>query len=214
MLVSSKNKILNNLYTLKSIGFRYMMPLNINKIDSINIDLPNDLDKVQDIVNNCNLCSLGNSSRDKIFGIGDKNAKLIFISTTPIFNNEDFDTILNSMLNNILKISKNDIYLLAILKCNVNDKISNLSHEISICKDYLVKQLELLEPKLIVTLGDSYNYLLNDNSEISTIRGTMLKYNNIDLLPIYHPNLLLRNPSLKKETLGDLKKIRLLMDMF
>ncbi|MCK5293459.1 MAG: uracil-DNA glycosylase, partial [Arcobacteraceae bacterium] len=196
MNMKVKNKILSNLYSLKSIGYNYISPVDFNEYNN---ELPNDIDKLKDVVDNCNLCNLSHTSKNKIFLLGDNNAKIVFISTTPMIDKESVKNLFITMIENVLKISKDDICLLSLLKCSSDLELTKISNEIDICKGYMIKQIELINPKLIVTLGDSYNYLLNENKEISSIRGMLFKYNNITLLPMYHPSLLLRNPSLKKD---------------
>jgi DNA polymerase len=191
-------------------GFKYHQSINM---DNKTFNLPNDLNAIQDIVNDCHLCTLGKTSKERIFFIGNKDSKIIFITTIPI--NDDEDTvILNNMLKNVLNISIEDICLLNIIKCKTLKDISSLSSSVDICKNYIKKQIELLNPRLIVTLGDSYNYLLDDNTDISILSGSVLKYKEIDLVPIYHPTLLNKNPSLKKRAFWDLKKIKSLMELF
>jgi len=208
MQESSKNKILNYYYNLKSYGFKYCEPIELN---DINNHLPNNINELNNMISNCLLCSLSKNSNKKEHGYGDINSKIMLLSTKSIFNDKNEIDMVQKMFKNIIGIDLKDIYFETILKCNSIDK-ENIESEIEICKDYIIKQIDLLKPKLIITLGDSYNYLLNDNINISKIRGNILKYKNINLIPMYHPNLLLRNPSLKKEALEDLNKIKLLME--
>ena len=115
------------------------------------------------------------------------------------------------MFSNVININLENIYTTSLLKCEIFEKI-DLNEEIKNCKNYLLKQIEILEPKLIITLGDVYKYILNDTTSLSKLRGKIFKFNNIDLIPIYHPDTLLRNPSLKIDTFTDLKKIKLLTE--
>jgi len=209
MQLTKKNKILNNLYLAKIMGYSYHKELNIDE-NKINFNLPNNLDDINNIINNCTLCSFNNSSNSKILNSLNINNKILFIST---FKLEKKDDIFELMLKNVLNLNINDVNILSLIKCDIQTQI-NSNEQISICKDYILKQIELLKPKLIVTLGDSYNHLLCNDINISKIRGNMLKYQNINLIPMYHPQILLRNPSLKKDTLLDLKKIKLIMETF
>jgi DNA polymerase len=75
-----------------------------------------------------------------------------------------------------------------------------------------MKQIELIQPKLIVTLGaTAYHYLTGDDTEISKVRGTIHKQKGYSVIPTYHPSYLLRNPSAKKEVFEDLLKVKVLM---
>lgn len=80
------------------------------------------------------------------------------------------------------------------------------------CQPYLLKQIELIKPKLIVALGaTAYHYLTGDDTDISKARGTIHQQNNYTIIPTYHPSYLLRNPSAKKEVYVDLLKVKELM---
>jgi len=104
------------------------------------------------------------------------------------------------------------IYLTSIIKCDIKENNQMAESFVSSCKGYLLNQLENYHGKIIVTLGDSYKYISGDESELNLVRGKVLKFQNKILVPLYHPNLLLRNPSLKKEAMEDLKKIKLLLE--
>ena len=80
--------------------------------------------------------------------------------------------------------------------------------EMQICKKYLDMQINIVKPKIIVTLGaSSTKGLLNNEEPISRIRGTLQEYNNVKLIPTYHPAALLRNPILKRFVWEDMKKV-------
>jgi DNA polymerase len=88
-----------------------------------------------------------------------------------------------------------------------NDRPPTLD-EMETCRRYLDMQMEIIQPKIIVTLGaSSTRGLLNSEESISTIRGTVKEYNGIKLMPTYHPAALLRNPNLKKFVWDDMKKV-------
>ena len=207
MLKKDKDKILKNLYFLKSFGYRYIDNIDISSLNFI--DESNKIDPAY--IKNCNLCDLSKSCKEKIPYLGDKNSNAILISTAPIVNNNELD-LLKKMVQNVLKIPFNSLYFLHIIKCNV-DNISKISNEhINICKKYIEAQLDTSDAKLIITLGDSYNILTNDKTAVANIRGRVLKYKNKDLIAIYHPDFLLRNPSFKKDSFYDLKKIKSVLE--
>ena len=80
------------------------------------------------------------------------------------------------------------------------------------CKSYLFKEIELVNPKIIVTLGEKpYHYLTNDTTPIKEVRGTLVHREKYTIIPTFHPNFLLKNPSLKKEVFEDLKKVKKLL---
>jgi DNA polymerase len=206
-----QNELLKILYTLKSFGFNYIKSIDFSKLDN-KINLPNNIDKLEEIVQNCSLCQISNSTKNKLFLDGDINSKVIFISTYNFSDNKPINTLFDDILTKVLNTKREDILVLHILKCNTNNSDQNNNLYIKSCKDYLYKQLEILNPKLIITLGDSFKYLLNDNNDIENIHGATFQYKDIDLIPLYDLQYLYRNPSSKKDTMVDLQKIKLLME--
>jgi DNA polymerase len=81
------------------------------------------------------------------------------------------------------------------------------------CLPFLLKQIALVKPKIIITLGvTSYQYLSGDyDSAISKIRGEMLQFESAFLMPTFHPSFLLRNPSAKKYVFADMQKVKALL---
>ena len=209
MQLNKKNKLLNQLYLSKIMGYKYCESIDFTNTNA-SFSLPNDISLIDTIIDNCSLCSLNNISKNKLFNNIKLDKNILFIST---FDLSIKDNIFDSMINNVLNITRDDINILSIIKCNVEDEVNKNEH-INVCKEYILKQIDIIKPKLIVTLGDSYNYLLNSDVNISNIRGNMLKYKNIDLIPMYHPKTMLRNPSLKKDTFYDLQKIKLIIEAF
>jgi len=119
---------------------------------------------------------------------------------------------LTKMIENVLKISRQDVYLSNIVKCKPIDGSTPTSIQVHTCQPYLLKEIELVKPKIIITLGSTpYHYLTGDNSDIVKIRGTIHKMKDYTLIPTYHPSYLLRNPSAKKDVFEDLKTIKELL---
>ena len=115
------------------------------------------------------------------------------------------------MIENVLLIKKEDVYLTTLVKCKSLNGLNNSN--IDTCNDYLLKQIELIKPKLIVALGEkSYSYLLKNNDNFMQIRGKELLYNGITLIATFSPNFLLRNPSSKKDAYYDMLKIKSYME--
>ncbi|HFU76428.1 MAG TPA: uracil-DNA glycosylase, partial [Arcobacter sp.] len=84
--------------------------------------------------------------------------------------------------------------------------------EFHTCKAYLFKEIELVKPEVIVTLGEeAYHYLSNDSTPLAELRGTAINKKEYQIVPTYHPNFLLKNPSLKKEVFLDLQKVQTLL---
>jgi DNA polymerase len=183
------------------------------------------LDNLREKVNFCKKCSLGKTRLNAVFGIGSPNAKLIFIGEGPGYDEdhkgEPFIGRAGLLLTKIIEAmgyTRKTVYITNIVKCHPMIDPSNpekhrndrppAPHEMEICKDYLDMQLEIIMPKIIVTLGaSSTKGILNNDEPISKIRGIVTEYKTIKLIPTYHPAALLRNPSLKKFVWEDMKKV-------
>lgn len=205
MTKTTKNQILHNLYLQKSFGFQYVDSFSLKEAESLN----NFMSK--EVISHCILCDASKISNNKIYDFGDENSPIIFITTTPKLDKASQDMFIK-MVENVLNIKFQNIYIASIIKCEISDKNPMIETYIQTCKGYILNQIDTSNAKIIVTLGDSYKYLVGDNSDISTIRGNIVKFHNKTIIPIYHPSFLLRNPSFKKDTLEDLKKIKLLME--
>ena len=213
-----KKEILKNLYYLKWLGYNYIDPINF---DSHNSNfLPNSLEELKKIVLNCHLCDLAKTRKNVVFGEGNPHAKLMFIGEGPGATEDEMGRpfvgragqLLTKMIENVLEIKREDVYIANIVKCRPPNNRIPTPEEAKACMPYLLKQIEIINPKILVALGStSYRYLTNDNTPISKIRGEIVKYNDKILIPTYHPSFLLRNPSKKKEAYQDLLKIKSLL---
>ncbi len=144
-------------------------------------------------------------------------ARIFFILPQPNMIDDDNNTVLagrsgallQKILKNVLNISIDDVYLSYIVKCKLINSQKASHVEVSNCKEYLHQELNLIKPKLIVTLGeDSFNYLTGNTDSFSKIRQRVLKFMDYDLISTFHLNDLLKNPSLKKEAFSDFKLIK------
>ena len=173
----------------------------------------------------CRKCPLGASRLNCVFGEGAANAELMFVGEGPGFDEdhkgEPFIGRAGQLLTKIIEAmgyARETVYIANIVKCHPMKDASDpelrgndrppTSEEMETCRPYLDKQLEIIRPKIIVTLGaSSTKGLLNSEESISVIRGTVKEYKGIKLMPTYHPAALLRNPSLKKHVWDDMKKV-------
>jgi len=208
--------LLKQLYKLKQLGYSYTSVVPF-KEDEPNLTLPNTLDKLQKQALECHLCELSKSRTNVVFGEGNTNADIMFVGEAP-GSNEDASgkpfvgrsgELLTKMIENVLLMKRDDVYITNIVKCRPRDNAEPTPTQAHTCQPYLIKQIELIKPKLIVALGaTAYHYLTGDETNISKVRGTVHQQNGYTLIPTYHPSYLLRNPSAKKEVFEDLKLIK------
>ena len=153
-----------------------------------------------------------------IFGMGDDNSDIVFISESPgCLNNPQellflgdasklFDKMLKAMIN-----LKEKIYIyLNILKTNFKNesKFNRNDTDARNLKNYIYEKLQLVKPKVIIFLGDSiYKKIINKNN-FEDLRKKVFKFLNVDCLMTYHPNILIRKNELKKNAWEDFKILR------
>lgn len=211
--------LLKQLYQLKQLGYKYtsVTPYKENEQD---LRLPNTLESLKKQAMECHLCELSKSRQKVVFGEGDPQADILFIGEGPGTAEDSSGKpfvgrsgeLLTKMIENVLHISRSDVYVTNIVKCHPSNNATPTPTQAHTCQPYLMKQIELIQPKLIITLGaTAYHYLTGDDTEISKVRGTLHKQHAYTVIPTYHPSYLLRNPSAKKEVFEDLLKVKELM---
>ncbi|XPV67569.1 MAG: uracil-DNA glycosylase [Halarcobacter sp.] len=219
MTKAVKNKILYQLNFLKSMGYDYHANIKLLNNDVNSHELPNNMIDLNSIVNNCHLCELSKSRKNVLFGEGNVNATLMFIGDEPTKSEDELNSffvgksgeLLRKMIENVLPLKKEDIYITNLVKCKSLNGIE--SSHYSSCSSYLHKQIDLIKPKLIVTLGEkSYHYLYNDKQNFNQIRGQVINFKNYMLLPTFSASFLIRNPSAKKEAFHDMLKIKSILE--
>jgi DNA polymerase len=209
--------LLKQLYQLKELGYKYTSTEPFKEDDTNLLELPNSLQALKSQALNCHLCSLSKSRNRVVFGEGNEQADVMFIGDAPleIKDNEGKPFLgrggemLTAMIEKVLALPRQDVYITNLLKCHPLANKEVHESEYHTCKAYLFKEIELVQPKVIVTLGEkAYHYLTNDFTALKEIRGTVMQKEKHVIVPTYHPNFLFKNPSFKKEVFGDLQKVK------
>ena len=208
--------LLQNLYRQRALGFEYIDQFNIN-VKTTTYSQPQTIDELSKIISTCHLCDLSKSRTQAMTGYGNPNANLMIIDFSVSLNEDTNNTYytgrsgesLQKMIENVLGLSTEDVYFTHTIKCKpLNSNKPSIS-EWDSCKSHLFSQIEFVKPKVIVTIGEEAYYKLTDeNSNFETVRGHVIDFKTYKLIPIYHPQFLLRNPDLRKITLNDLKTIK------
>jgi len=207
--------LLKQLFQLKQLGYRYtsLVPFKDEEPD---LTLPDTLEKLEEQARECHLCDLSKSRTHVVFGEGNTQARLIFVGEAPGATEDSMGKpfvgrsgeLLTKMIENVLHLKREEVYITNIVKCRPPNNRVPTATESHTCQSYILKQIDLIKPDLIVALGvTAYHYLTGDDSPISKIRGIPQMHNGMMILPTYHPSYLLRNPSAKKEVYVDLKRI-------
>lgn len=175
-----------------------------------------DLAQFKTNIEMCQKCDLGATRTHFVFGVGNPNADLMFVGEAP-GEQEDLQGVpfvgrAGKLLDDILKainLTREDIYIANVLKCRPPNNRDPQKHEIELCEPYLLKQIELIQPKLLVALGRiSATTLLRRNDSLTAMRGQIFDYHGTDMVVTYHPAALLRNPNWKRPAWDDFQKIR------
>ena len=182
--------------------------------DKINSD--NSLDLFYREIKDCTKCSLSKSRTNLVFGVGNPKADIVLVGEAPGKNEdlqgEPFIGRGGKLLDKILEainLNRKKVFILNVLKCRPPENRDPKPQEILECEPHLKKQLELINPKLIVALGRiAAMTLLKTKDSLTNMRNKIHKYEKIDLIVTYHPAALLRNPNFKKPTWEDFKLIR------
>ena len=154
-------------------------------------------------INNCSQCELHEGRTRFVFGSGNAAAELMFVGEAP-GKNEDLKglpfvgragKILDDLLESI-DMNRKEVFIANVLKCRPPGNRDPKTDEISTCKEYLFKQIDIIDPKIICTLGKYSTQLILDTSHgITGLRGKMFHRDGRTILPINHPAAVLYNPS-------------------
>ena len=165
----------------------------------------------------CQKCPLGQTRNKFVFGVGDPNASLLLVGEAPGAEEdrlgEPFVGRAGKLLDKILAaIDRNrhkDVYICNVMKCRPPNNRDPLRAEVDQCEPYLLHQIHLIKPKLIVALGRvAGQTLLNVDKSLKSLRNIFHDYHGTPLMATYHPAALLRNQDLKRPTWEDFKTIK------
>lgn len=217
MIYANKNEILRQLHYLKAFGYRYINPSFGSQIEN---DVPGDIKELEEQIKNCNLCELCKSRNNALVGSGKLDSKVMFISGAPSVSEDISGRFLEGSIGErfcklvyeILGFNKHEFYMTSIIKCKLpqNNLAISLSYEL--CKPYLMSQIDIISPKVIVALGESVFLNLINNLErtnsFESIRGNILRFKNSYLMATYSPAWVLKNPSKEQALIDDLNRIK------
>ncbi len=170
-------------------------------------------------IKDCQKCPLGKTRKNFVFGYGNPQAKVMFIGEAPGRDEDEQGVpfvgpagkLLDKMLASI-GINRDDVFIANVLKCRPPYNRDPLPDEVLQCEPYLKKQIEMIQPKILVALGRIAGQSLLRNTEtLSNLRSAEHVYEGKPLLVTYHPAALLRNPRWKAQSWEDLKKLKRLL---
>lgn len=162
----------------------------------------------------CKLCTLGRSQ--VVFGKGHAKARLMFVGEAPGEEEdkagEPFVGRSGQLLTKIIEsigLSREQVFIANVIKCRPPANRNPQPDEVATCEPFLFRQIDAIQPKVIVPLGKfAAQCLLKTMDPITKLRGRQFDYRGAVLIPTFHPAYLLRNPSAKREVWEDMKKVR------
>ena len=170
-------------------------------------------DRLQAEVAACTRCELHRGRTHTVFGAGDRQAKWMIIGEAPGAEEdrrgEPFVGRAGQLLNSMLEamgLERQQVFIANILKCRPPNNRDPVAGEVAACGSYLQKQIEMIQPSLILVLGRiAAQNLLKVDSPLGRMRGKSWDWNGIPVVVTYHPAYLLRNPADKRKTWQDLQ---------
>ncbi|MBV9385426.1 MAG: uracil-DNA glycosylase [Chroococcidiopsidaceae cyanobacterium CP_BM_ER_R8_30] len=154
--------------------------------------------------NQCHRCGLGESRTHAVVGRGNLQAPIMIVGEAPGQNEDETGLpfvgrageLLERILASVKLDSQQDIYICNIIKCRPPNNRTPTTEETTACKPYILEQIRLVDPKIILLTGaTALKSLTGDKRSITKLRGTWTEWEGRQCMPIFHPAYLLRNPS-------------------
>ncbi len=163
----------------------------------------------------CECCELSKSRSQVVFGVGNPEAEILFVGEAPGFHEdkqgEPFvgpaGQLLDQLLNSI-SLRRRDVYITNTVKCRPPGNRDPQPEEIAACRQYLLFQIEQIQPRLICTLGNhATKTLLATSTGITALHGKKFTRDGVVYVPLYHPAAALHKPPLKSDLIADFEKL-------
>ena len=191
-------------------------PAAVQEVTPPSVDAAAELARIEARARACVLCKeLSRCRTSVVFGSGSPRAEIMFVGEAPgrdeDLQGEPFVGRAGELLTKIITAMgcrREDVYIANVLKCRPPENRTPLPHEVENCLPYLISQIELIRPKVIVGLGaTAVRALLDVELGITKMRGHWYTFRDIPIMPTFHPAYLLRNPAAKKEVWDDMKAV-------
>lgn len=167
---------------------------------------PHTLETVRQLLGDCQRCPLAATRTNLVFGAGSEAARLVFVGEGPGADEDrqglpfvgEAGQVLTRLIE-AMQLTREQVYICNVLKCRPPANRNPHKDEIAACFPFLIQQLQVIKPEVIVALGTfAAQTLLGCKEPISRLRGTFHRYQGIPLMPTFHPAFLLRNRDTKQ----------------
>lgn len=167
---------------------------------------------------NCQKCPLAQTRKHAVPGEGNLNAELMFIGEGPGRDEDEqgrpFVGRAGQLLTRIIhamQYKRDEVYITNIVKCRPPGNRNPQGNEIASCRDYLLSQIQMIDPKVIVTLGKvAADFFIRSSLGMTALRGDFYDFQGVKVMPTFHPSYLIRNEGntkLKRMVWEDMKKV-------
>ena len=168
----------------------------------------------------CTRCDLCTTRTKVVWGSGTPRTGIMVVGEAPGYHEdqqgEAFVGRAGQLLTKILEaigFGRDEVFITNVLKCRPPGNADPQPHQVAECEPFLVRQIELIDPAVILTLGrHAARTLLRDDGSMASLRGRIHRYEGVPLVATYHPAALLRNPGLKRPTWEDVQLLRKVYD--
>ncbi|HQN68566.1 MAG TPA: uracil-DNA glycosylase, partial [Anaerolineaceae bacterium] len=172
------------------------------------------LDSIREELRHCRQCALARGRRNVVPGEGPHHVQVMFIGEGPGRNEDQqgkpFVGQAGAVLDELLAaagLKREEVFIANVIKCRPPNNRDPLPEEISACRHWLDEQINLLDPKIIVTLGRFSMARFIENARIGRIHGQAFEIEGRKVVTMYHPAASLHNPALKNTMLADFAKL-------
>lgn len=179
-----------------------------------------DLGELREFIGDCQRCGLSGSRANIVFGVGDAGADLMFVGEGPGANEdkqgEPFVGQAGKLLDELLAsvgLSRSQVYIANVVKCRPPGNRDPLPDEVASCSPFLRRQIQLIRPKVIASLGNHATKLMTGTDQgISKIHGKVFSGKNYVVFPLYHPAAALYMRTTLASLEADIKKLAQLVE--
>ena len=174
------------------------------------------LTELREFIGDCQRCKLAPRRTNLVYGVGNPDADLMFVGEAPGADEdargEPFVGRAGQLLTDIIErgmgMARADVYICNVIKCRPPDNRNPEPDEVVACEPFLMRQIDLVRPRVIVGLGTfAVQALLKVKTPISRLRGVWHDYRGIKMMPTFHPAYLLRSPSEKRVVWADIQLV-------
>lgn len=176
------------------------------------IVLKEELESLRREIGDCKRCELHRNRKKIVFGDGNPSSPIVFVGEAPGAEEDEqglpFVGRAGKLLTEMIEragLKRGDVYICNVIKCRPPNNRDPLPEEIEKCSPFLIRQIEIINPRVIVTLGNYAKKVVAGIEEgITKVRGTVVDVGGRKVVPTYHPSFLLRNPGKEKEMFNDI----------